>query len=114
MALYQRTKSGVEEAERNFRLALEKDPTSSLAHAALANLLIACWFNGWTRASREFWREVVEVAEASVRLDHRSAMSRIALSQAYLGTRRYEEQLEQFSRAVELNPYLAHLLLRFA
>ena len=57
------------------REAIALDPALSIARAYLATILVQSVQYGWIRSTSELWREAMNLAESSVRLDPRSSFA---------------------------------------
>jgi adenylate cyclase len=102
---YQPTKADYAASIELFREAIALDPALSIARAYLATILVQGVQFGWIKSTGELWREAMELAESSVRLDPRSsfAFSILAYVQAMVG--HHDAAMEAARKAVELNPY---------
>lgn len=87
-------------AERAFRQAVELDPNSAPAHAALATV----------HTARRRHAEAIREMELACRLDPMSASLRSDLAWTLLFSRKYAESIRESKRAVELDAwsYSAH------
>ena len=102
---YKPTKADYEASIELFREAIALDPALSIARAYLATILVQGVQFGWIKSTSELWREAMELAESSVRLDPRSsfAFSILAYVQAMEGY--HDAAMDAARKAVELNPY---------
>ena len=83
-----------DEAEREFRRALELDPRYAPAHQWYAFLL----------ASKGAMNEALLESHTAVELDPGSASARRSLAAAYFYARRYDQARYHFERAIAMNP----------
>ena len=81
-------------AEREFRRAIELNPSSAISHARYSEIL----------GTRERFDESVAEGERAQKLDPLSAQVLSQLGYAYMSTRRYDEAIAQYQSALELNP----------
>jgi TolB-like protein/class 3 adenylate cyclase len=88
-----------------FKEAIALDPSLGIARAYLGTILVQGIQFGWIRSTGELWREAMDLAETSVRLDPHSsfAYSLLAYVQAMEG--HHDSALEAARKAVDLNPY---------
>jgi serine/threonine-protein kinase len=111
---YKVSKQGIENAERYFQLALEKDPSYALAYAGLADVWSMRSDSGYAAPS-----EIVPKAKAAalkaLQLDD-------TISEAHVSLANIEAEYEhdwpaaeqQFRRAIELNPSSANAHFMYA
>ena len=83
-----------EGAERDYKQALELDPSSSLTHG-----LYAFWMTVMGRHE-----EAISLARRALQLDPSSLVQRMLLQSAFYSARRYDEAAEQAHRALEIDP----------
>jgi adenylate cyclase len=102
---YQHTKADFEASIALFREAIALDPALSIARAYLATIMVQSIQYGWIRSTRELWKETMNLAESSVRLDPRSSFAFSLLSYLHAMEGDCEVALDAANRAVELNPY---------
>jgi serine/threonine protein kinase/tetratricopeptide (TPR) repeat protein len=109
---YQVSRSGFEEAERYFQLALEKDPNYALAYSGLADVWLMRTDTGYLAPS-----EVLDKAKAyavkATELDPYLAEAEVSLANITSGLNHDAAETERhFRRAIELNPSsaLAHFM----
>ena len=88
-----------------FREAIALDPSLAIARAYLATVLMQGVQFGWIKSTRGLWREAMELAESSVRLDPRSSFAFSILSYVHAFEGNHEAALDAARKAVELNPY---------
>jgi TolB-like protein/Tfp pilus assembly protein PilF len=92
-----------------FERAIQKDPSSGLAYAALAN-----WYTEWHArdlTTEELLPKAKELAEKALQLDQSLADAHNALGNVNMLTWDWRGAEDQFRRAIELNPgySIAHL-----
>ena len=102
---YRPTKQDYETSIGLFREAIALDPSLAIARAYLGTILVQGVQFGWIKSTGELWREAMDLAESSLRLDPRSsfAYSLLAYVQAMEG--HHDDAMEAAKRAVALNPY---------
>ncbi len=83
-----------EGAEKEFKLALELDPGSSLTHAPYANLMSAMGRHD----------EAIALGKRAIQLDPAVLGLRMVTAGALQHARRYDEAIEQCQIALDLNP----------
>ena len=81
-------------AERDYKRALELDPSSSVTHAGYAR-----WMTVMGRHE-----EAIALARRALQLDPSSLVRRKSLGDAFQSARRYDEAAEQFQRLLEIDP----------
>src|ERR1700723_733537 len=102
---YQQTKKDFEASIALFREAIALDPGLAIARAYLATILVQGVQYGWIRSTSELWREAMNLAESSVRLDPRSSFAFSILSYLHAMEGNHDDAMGAGKRAVELNPY---------
>jgi adenylate cyclase len=102
---YRSTKEDFETAVTLFKEAVALDPSLSIAHAYLATIQAQSIQFGWVKGTRELWAWVMNLAETSVRLDHRSSFAFQILAYVHAVGGHHEAALDAANRAVALNPY---------
>jgi adenylate cyclase len=102
---YQQTKKDFEASIALFREAIALDPALAIARAYLATILVQGVQYGWIRSTSELWREAMNLAESSVRLDPRSSLAFSILSYLHAMEGNHDDAMGAGKRAVELNPY---------
>ena len=83
-----------EGAERDYKRALELDPSSSLTHG-----MYAFWMTVMGRHE-----EAISLARRALQLDPSSLQKRSQLANAFFYARRYDEAAEQHQRILEIDP----------
>ncbi len=89
-----------EEAERDFRRALEINPSLGMAHHDYA----------WFLVAMARFDEGIEQMRIAQRLDPLSPVANSDVGWVYLMARRYDEAIEQIKRTLELEPKLGSAL----
>ena len=102
---YQPTKEDYEASIGLFREAIALDPGLSIARAYLATILVQGVQFGWIKSTGQLWREAMELAESSVRLDPRSSFAFSILSYVHSFEGNHDAAMDAARKAVELNPY---------
>jgi adenylate cyclase len=91
-----------------FRKAIEHDPALASAKAWLAIAQVHSVQVGIVRSTRDLWREALDLAQQSVRLEPRSSLTFLALAFVNGFAGNYDAALEAGRHAVELNVYDAN------
>lgn len=106
-AFYKASPRENEEAQRLFRLAIQRDPELAQAYGFLsyAIVLSMLYFDAEPDASR--LEEAASIARKGVELDDRDALVRFMHGRALLARGAYAEALAELEQARELNPGLA-------
>ena len=90
-----------DEAIKAALAAVDKDPLSAEAHAALAEVY----------ADRNNWSRALEEAEQAVKLDPNSAFVQRNMGYVLSMQGRYDEALETYAKAAELAPKLGYIYI---
>jgi adenylate cyclase len=102
---YLQTKKDFEASIALFREAIALDPALAIARAYLATILVQGVQYGWMKSTSEVWREAMNLAESSVRLDPRSSFAFSILAYLHAMEGHHDDAIGAGKRAVELNPY---------
>jgi adenylate cyclase len=102
---YRHTKADFETSIALLREAIALDPALSIAHAYLSTITVQGVQYGWIRSTSELWKEAMNLAESSVRLDPRSSFAFSILSYMHAMAGNHEAAMEAAKRAVKSNPY---------
>jgi adenylate cyclase len=102
---YRATKADFEASIALFREAIELDPALAIARAYLATIMVQGVQYGWIKSTSQLWKEAMNLAESSVRLDPRSSFAFSILSYVHAMEGHYEAAMEAAKRSVKLNPY---------
>jgi adenylate cyclase len=102
---YRHSKADFETSMALFREAVALDPALSIAQAYLATVMVQGVQYGWIRSTSELWKQAMDLAESSVRLDSRSSFAFSILSYLHAMQGNYDGAREAAKRAVKLNPY---------
>ena len=102
---YRQTQKDFEASIALLREAIALDPGLSIARAYLATILVQSVQYGWIRSTSELWREAMNLAESSVRLDPRSSFAFSILAFLHAMEGNHDDAISAGKRAVELNPY---------
>jgi TolB-like protein/class 3 adenylate cyclase/Tfp pilus assembly protein PilF len=102
---YRQTQKDFEASIALLREAVALDPGLSIAHAYLATILVQSVQYGWMKSTSELWREAMNLAESSVRLDPRSSFAFSILAYLHAMEGNHDDAMGAGKRAVELNPY---------
>lgn len=105
----QGTREALNNAIRDYMLALEKDSNYAPAYAALAHCYSQGMFVGRPLPPREAWARASEAARKALQIDDELAEAHIAMGAVRF---RYDwnwaEADREYKRAIELNPNSAH------
>ena len=82
------------EAEKEYRLAIELDPNSSDAHAGYASLMSVMRHHD----------EAIALSKRAEQLDPLNPITRYGAGRQLMDARRYEQAIEQFRAALDVNP----------
>ncbi len=94
----------VERAIALFQRALRQDPRHALAHAALAE----AFYRRFQATKNPQWiEEAARSSSVAVELDSQLAALFVTRGMIYHGTGRYEQAVDDFQRALRLNPFNA-------
>jgi len=109
------TKHDSEAAITRLRQAIERHPDYAPAHSMLAFMLLVSRQVGWISMEPEV-NEPAAIAAHAVELDDRDPWAHLALGWVAFTRRRTEEAVDEFQRALDLNPNFAaaHGYLGFA
>jgi adenylate cyclase len=102
---YLQTQADFEISIGLFKEAIALDPTLSIARAYLATILTQGVHFGWIRSTSELWKEALDLAESSVRLDPRSSFAFSILSYLNAMEGNHDAAMEAARKAVGLNAY---------
>ncbi|MES2194615.1 MAG: tetratricopeptide repeat protein [Pseudomonadota bacterium] len=102
---YKPTKADYEASIGLFREAIALDPSLSIARAYLATILTQGVHFGWIRSTSELWKEALDLAESSVRLDPRSSFAFSILSYLNAMEGNHDAAMDAARKAVGLNAY---------
>jgi adenylate cyclase len=102
---YRQTQKDFEASIALLREAIALDPALAIARAYLATILVQSVQYGWARSTSELWREAMNLAESSIRLDPRSSFAFSILAFLHAMEGNHDDAMGAGKRAVELNPY---------
>ena len=108
------TKSGLEDAERLFRKALEIDPKLARAYVGLVWVQVYSIDLGLALSVEEALSKMLEAGEKAVQLDPNDGETHLALGTAYSYHGRREQSLTELGKAETLAPSNADVLLIIA
>src|SRR5262245_50095621 len=88
------------------RRTIERYPDYGPAHSMLAFMLLLSQLTGWKR-EEALGKEAASFAERAAELDDSDPWAHLALGYVALSRRRTDEAVEEFQRALDLNPNFA-------
>jgi len=100
------SKADGEAAIAILRRAVERYPDYGPAYSMQAFMLLLSQLTGWT-IDESLGRQAVTLAERAAELDDSDPWAHLALGYAALSRRRTDEAVEEFQRALDLNPNFA-------
>ena len=89
--------------------AIKETPSSSPAHAALADAYIQTYLR--TDSNKKLLKKAFDLAERSLFLDAKSPIAHKTLGTVYFASNKIEEAIEEFERAVDMEPNYARAWL---
>jgi adenylate cyclase len=102
------TKKDAAEAQRLLRKAIEIDHMSAEAFCLLAFTHLMQVQFGWSVARAKSIEEAEKAAQTAVTIDDRDAWAHTALGLVDLMSKRYDDAIGRFEKAIQLNPNLAN------
>jgi TolB-like protein/Flp pilus assembly protein TadD len=100
------TKADGDAAIAILRRAVERYPDYGPAHSMLAFMLLLSQLIGW-KIEESLGKQAVTYAERAAELDDSDPWAHLALGYAAFSIRRTDEAVEEFQRALDLNPNFA-------
>src|SRR5262249_43616178 len=100
------TKADGEAAIAILRRTIERYPDYGPAHSMLAFMLLLSQLTGWKR-EEALGKEAASFADRAAELDDSDPWAHLALGYLALSRRRTDEAVEEFQRALDLNPNFA-------
>ena len=100
------TKADGEAAIAILRRTIERYPDYGPAHSMLAFILLLSQLTGWKR-EEALGKQAASLAERAAELDDSDPWAHLALGYVALSRRRTDEAVEEFQRALDLNPNFA-------
>jgi TolB-like protein/Tfp pilus assembly protein PilF len=107
------TRAGLDEAAELFKRAVDVDPGFAAAYAALADVHLQRWSDGFM-SGEEALPRARDAAERALDLDATLAAAHTSLADVLNAELRFEEAERSYRRALELNPGSADAHRRFA
>lgn len=102
------TRQDAKEARECFEQAIALDPSLVGAHAALAMVLVLHVLNNWSDdPPNALLDESIALAHAALVIDERDGFAHYAMGRALTQRGRHAEAIDEFTRALELNPNFA-------
>jgi adenylate cyclase len=97
-------------ARRLFEQAVEVDPACGRSYAGLSRTFNIAWRYEWTQSRELCLNKAVELAREAIDHDRFDARGYSELGFAYLYSKRHDDSLAAYDRAIELNPNDADIL----
>jgi adenylate cyclase len=97
-------------ARRLFEQAVEVDPACGRSYAGLSRTFNIAWRYEWTQSRELCLSKAVELAREAIDHDRFDARGYSELGFAYLYSKRHDDSLAAYDRAIELNPNDADIL----
>jgi adenylate cyclase len=97
-------------ARRLFEHAAEVDPSYGRSYAGLSRTFNVAWRYEWTQSRELCLNKAVELAREAIKRDEFDARGYSELGFAYLYSKRHDDSLAAYGRALELNPNDADIL----
>jgi adenylate cyclase len=97
-------------ARRLFEHAVEVDPACGRSYAGLSRTFNIAWRYEWTQSRELCLNKAVELAREAINRDGSDARGYSELGFAYLYSKRHDDSLAAYGRAIELNPNDADIL----
>jgi adenylate cyclase len=97
-------------ARRLFEQAAEDDPACGRSYAGLSRTFNIAWRYEWTQSRELCLNKAVELAREAINRDRFDARGYSELGFAYLYSKRHDDSLAAYERAIELNPNDADIL----
>lgn len=99
-------KADAEEAISTLKRAVERYPNYAPAHSMLAFMLLVSGYIGWNPLELQV-KQATPLAARAAELDDSDPWAHLALGYAAFNMRRTDEAVEEFQRALDLNPNFA-------
>ena len=102
------TRANNAEARALLRRAIQVDPNSAAAYAALAETDHVAVAMGWAESPTEFLSRAEEIANKALSLDESEVRAHVTLGRIHVFYQRYEQAKAEMDRTVAINPNDAH------
>jgi TolB-like protein/Flp pilus assembly protein TadD len=109
-ALQRPTRAELVQARSLLRRAIEIDPNSAAAYAALAETYFTATSMGWAESPSEAVGRAEDMANKALGLDESDVRAHVILGRIHIFHQRYEQARVEMDRAIALNPNDAHAL----
>jgi tetratricopeptide (TPR) repeat protein len=98
------TRANNAEARTFLRRAIEIDPNSAAAYAALAETYHVAVAMGWAESPTESLRRAEELASKALSLDDSDVRAHVTLGRIHVFYQRYEQAMAEMDRTIAINP----------
>jgi adenylate cyclase len=109
-ALQRPTRANNVESRALLRRAIELDPRSAAAYAALAEAYYVAVAMGWAESPTESLAKAEEMANEALKLDDSKVSALVTLGRIHIFYHRYEQAQAELERTIAANPSDAHAL----
>jgi len=107
-AMQRPTRDNNVEARALLRRAIEVDPTSAAAYAALAETYHVAVAMGWAESPTDAMGRAEEMAAKALSLDNTQVRAHVTLGRVHIFHQRYELAKAEMDRTIAINPNDAH------
>jgi TolB-like protein/DNA-binding winged helix-turn-helix (wHTH) protein/cytochrome c-type biogenesis protein CcmH/NrfG len=109
-ALQRPTRANNVESRALLRRAIDLDPNSAAAYAALAEAYYVAVAMGWAESPTESLARAEEMANEALKLDDSEVSALVTLGRIHIFYHRYEQAKAELERTIATNPSDAHAL----
>jgi len=107
-ALQRPTRENNVEARALLRRAIQVDPNSAAAYAALAETYHVAVAMGWAESPTDVLSRAEEMASKALSLDDSQVRAHVTLGRVHIFYQRYEQAKAEMDRTIAINPNDAH------